>query len=158
MKDCEKRLSLKRRSFRKRSNFPRIWFRDLRIRFWGSRNQASESTKLRVTRVFFLSLLSHNFDDQLSSNFHRFVILCIVEIRQEWTLVFDNITKGVYTHLPPASFRVQTSYKCIQWEIYTNFDQDLFNTSLNLQVHSNCFGPIHVNRKWLCYINKNKLC
>ena len=27
--------------------------------------------------VFFLSLLSHNFDDRLSSNFHKFVILCI---------------------------------------------------------------------------------
>ena len=26
---------------------------------------------------FFLPLLSHNFNDQLSSNFHRFVILCI---------------------------------------------------------------------------------
>ena len=37
-----------------------------------SRNQASESTWLRVTRVFFLSLLSRNFGDQLSSNFQRF--------------------------------------------------------------------------------------
>ena len=26
---------------------------------------------------FFLSLLSRNFDNQLSSNFHRFVVLCI---------------------------------------------------------------------------------
>ena len=41
-----------------------------------SRNQASESTQLRVTRVFFLSLLSRNFEHQLSSSFHRFVILC----------------------------------------------------------------------------------
>ena len=30
-----------------------------------------------MTRVFFLSLLSRKFDDRLSSNFHRFVILCI---------------------------------------------------------------------------------
>ena len=41
------------------------------------RNQPSKRTQLRVTRVFFLSLLSRNFDDRLSSNFHRFVILCI---------------------------------------------------------------------------------
>ena len=27
--------------------------------------------------VFFVPLLSRNFNDQLSSNFHRFVILCI---------------------------------------------------------------------------------
>ena len=42
--------------------------------------------------------LSQNFDDQLlSSNFHRFVILCInVEIHQVKRLVFDNnITKSV---------------------------------------------------------------
>ena len=32
---------------------------------------------LRVKRVFFLLLLSRNFDDKLSSNFHRCVILCI---------------------------------------------------------------------------------
>ena len=32
-----------------------------------------------MTRVFFLSLLSRNINDQLSSKFHRFVILCIVE-------------------------------------------------------------------------------
>ena len=42
-----------------------------------SRNQASESTQLRVTMVFFLLLLSRNFDNQLISKFHRFVILCI---------------------------------------------------------------------------------
>ena len=30
-----------------------------------------------MTRVLFLQLLSSNFDDQLSSNFHRFVISCI---------------------------------------------------------------------------------
>ena len=42
-----------------------------------SRNQASESTQLRVSRVFFLSLLSHNCDDRLRSHYHRFVILCI---------------------------------------------------------------------------------
>ena len=35
-KQCEKQLPLKWRCiFRERSNFPRIWFRDLRTRFWG---------------------------------------------------------------------------------------------------------------------------
>ena len=42
--------------FRERSNFPQIWFRDIKFRTW---------------------LLSRNFDNQLSSNFRRFVILCI---------------------------------------------------------------------------------
>ena len=34
-KHCEKRLPLKCLSFRERSNFPRIWFRDLGFRIWG---------------------------------------------------------------------------------------------------------------------------
>ena len=42
-----------------------------------SRNQPSKRSQLLVTRMFFLSLLSRTFDDRLSSNFHRFVILCI---------------------------------------------------------------------------------
>ena len=45
-----------------------------------SRNQASESTQLRVTRVFFLSLLSRYFDDQLSSNFTGLLFDAHVEI------------------------------------------------------------------------------
>ena len=40
--------------------------------------EASESKQISVTRVFFLlPLLTHNFNAQLSSNFHRFVNLCI---------------------------------------------------------------------------------
>ncbi len=42
-----------------------------------SLSQASESTQFYATSVCFLSLFSCNFDDQLSPNFHRFVILCI---------------------------------------------------------------------------------
>ena len=42
-----------------------------------SRKQPSKRIQLHVTRVFFLSLLSRKFDDRLSSNFHRFIILCI---------------------------------------------------------------------------------
>ena len=35
------------------------------------------TTSCYIKGVFFLSLLSRNFDDLLNSNFHRFVILCI---------------------------------------------------------------------------------
>ena len=35
IKHCEKRLPLKKRSFRERNNFPRIWFRYLRFRILG---------------------------------------------------------------------------------------------------------------------------
>ena len=57
----------------------------------------------------FLSLLSRNFDDQLSSNFHRFVILCICWDTQSektglWQLpkvsnVFKQKYKLVFTHI-----------------------------------------------------------
>ena len=43
IKHCEKRLPLKYSSFRERSNFPRTWFRDLRLTNQ-SPNQASENT------------------------------------------------------------------------------------------------------------------
>ena len=57
-----------------------------------------------MTRVFFLSLLSRNFDDQLSSNFHRFVILCICwdtpsEKTGLWQLpIVSSVFKGNIYH------------------------------------------------------------
>ena len=42
--------------------------------------------------IFFLPLLFCNFDDQLSSNFHRFVILCIC-----WDTPSDNLTIWQFT-------------------------------------------------------------
>ena len=42
---------------------------DTKVNYSKSKNQQSSSTQLRVTRMFFLSLLSRNLDNQLSSNF-----------------------------------------------------------------------------------------
>ena len=66
-----------------------IWFRELRIMFWGPEIKHLKA-QLSVTRVFFLPLLSRNFDDQLRSNYHRFVTCAYVEIHQVRRLVFDN--------------------------------------------------------------------
>ena len=77
---CEEQLPLKQRSFRERTNSPLKYLNLIsRPQNYISRsgNQASESKQVCVTRVSFLPLLSRNFDDQPSSNFHRFVILCI---------------------------------------------------------------------------------
>ena len=76
-KHCDKWLPLKCHCFRERSNFPRIWFRDLRFRTWGLEIDHVNAHNFLWQGCFFLSLLSRNFDDRLSSNFHRFVILCI---------------------------------------------------------------------------------
>ena len=58
---CEKRLPLKWRSFWERRHFPRIWFWDLRIRFWGLKIKLLKAHNFVWQGCFF-------FDDQLSSN------------------------------------------------------------------------------------------
>ena len=71
----------------------------------------TESTQLRTNRVFSLPLFSHNFEDQLSSNFHRFVLCAYFEIHQVRRLVSENITKGV---------QCQWSIFGIQWFHFVN--------------------------------------
>ena len=79
-KHCEQRLPLKWNSFWERSTFSINICVDFDTSRERSQNHASESTHLHVTTVFFLPSLSCNFDDQLSFNFHRFVILCLMSI------------------------------------------------------------------------------
>jgi len=64
-------------SFRERSYFPRIWFWDFKFRTGGLEINHLNAHRTSWQACFFLSLLSRDFDDRLSSNFHRFVILCI---------------------------------------------------------------------------------
>ena len=52
------------------------WIWDLS---WDLEFKPFESTQLRATRVPFLPLFSRNINNQLSSNFHRFVISCICQ-------------------------------------------------------------------------------
>ena len=73
----EKQLPLKCQNFRERRTFPRIWFRDLRFRTWGLEINHQNAHNFVWQGCFFLSLLSRKFDDRSSSNFHRFVILCL---------------------------------------------------------------------------------
>ena len=70
------------------------WFRDLGVRCRGPEIKHLKA-HLHVTRFFFIrSLLSRKFDDQLNSNFHRFVILCIVMLRytswENWSSTMSN--------------------------------------------------------------------
>ena len=75
IKHCEKQLPLKWRSFRERSNFPHFETSDLE--FEVSKSSIWKHTTSWCDKgVFFLSIIFCNFDDRLSSNFHRFVILC----------------------------------------------------------------------------------
>ena len=79
-------------SFRERSNFPRIWIRDPRIRIWGLEiKHLIESKQLRVTRVFFLSLLSRNFDDRLKLNLSQVCYFMHMLRYTKWEYsIFDN--------------------------------------------------------------------
>ena len=73
--------------FEKEVIFQDFDFETSELGFGGtSRNEASESTQLRVTTVFFSSIISRNCDDQLRPNVQRFVILCIC-----WDIPSDNL-------------------------------------------------------------------
>ncbi len=84
-----------------------IWIWE-RLQAW-SLSRASESTQFYASRVFFLSLFSCNFNDQLSPNFHRFVILCIhwVEIHQVRILVFDIYQKHTLPLIGPNKLKME---------------------------------------------------
>ena len=93
IKPCEKWLPLKWSILRERINFQRVWFWDLRFRIWGLEIKHLKAHYFDVTRAyFFLSLLSRNFDDRWSSNFHRFIILCICwdTASEKWSLTVTN--------------------------------------------------------------------
>ena len=68
-----------------------IWFRDLTIiRIWGPEIlHVKAHNFVWQTKVFFLPILSRNFDDYLSSNCYRFV-MHDVALHQKRRLIFDN--------------------------------------------------------------------
>ena len=80
---------------------------DKEVIFHGFDFENSELEQLRVTRLLFLSLLSRNFDDQLSSISHRFVILCIC-----WDTLSEKT--GLW-HLPTVSTAFKQLYKIGNW-------------------------------------------
>ena len=98
-KHCEKRLPLKYHSFRERSNFPRIWFRDLGFRTWCLEINHLNAHNFVKQGCFFSS---RKFDDRLSSNFHRDVILCNVE---------TPIVKASLWHSPIVSTAFKQRYE-----------------------------------------------
>ena len=93
------------------------------------RNQASESIQLRVTRVFFLPLLSHNFDNKVSSN---------IDWYTKWErLVFDNYTckNSVQCHTRETDFLVQvilqTAISQLFWRVKKCKLQYMYMLNLN---------------------------
>ena len=85
-----------------------------------SQNQASESTQLCMTKIFSFSKLSCSFDDQLSSNFHSFVIICIYwDTPGEKTCLWDPMPQGIFSNPPVFStFRKNVTISvsvCAMW-------------------------------------------
>ena len=73
-----------------------------------SRNQPSKRTQLRVTRVFFLSLLSRNFDDQLGLIFHSYFMHLLRDTKcEDWSLTTTS------------------SVHCLKSELYSLVQKDL---------------------------------
>ena len=97
-----------------------------------------------MTRVFFLSWLSRNFDGQLSSNFHRFVILCICwytpsEKTGLWKLpivssVFKEERKKIFCRKILADFESQfakTNWCHLVWSM-TSSDTSWINETVTM--------------------------
>ena len=74
--------------------------------------------------VFFLPLLSRNFDDQLSLNFNRFVILCI--------LCWDTLSEKTGLWQLPKVSSVFKLIKQIFKIVATRFDTDHFNQKFSI--------------------------
>ena len=80
-----------------------------------------------ATRVFFFHYSRATSDDQLSSNFHRFIILCMhVCIRQVRRVVFDNnqrcqvpLSNKAQYNLPAVKF--WWNGYCYKWNIHFSF-------------------------------------
>ena len=97
IKHCEKRLPLKWHSFRGRSNFPRIWFRELRLRIWG---------------IEINHLKAHNFVWQ---GFFYFII--ISQLRRPIELKFSQVCYFMYmlsyTKWEDWSLTINNSVRCL---------------------------------------------
>ena len=101
------------------SNFPLIWFWDLKFRTWGLKIKHQKAYKFVWRRVFF----------------HRFVILCIwwdtpSEETGLWQL---SIVSSVFKHNSPNQFDLKATlaefvkvvyfvlnWQCTKWHFYCN--------------------------------------
>ena len=87
IKHCEKRLPLKCHSFGERSNFPRIWFRDLRFRTWGLEiNHLNAHSFVWQGLFFFHYYLATSMTDW-AQTLTGLLFYAYVEMHQLWRLV-----------------------------------------------------------------------
>ena len=102
---CEKWFLLKQCSFWERNNFSLKYLNLLQGLSWVLEFKHLKAHNL-WDKVLFLPLFSRNFNDQLSSNVHRFVILCIC-----WDTPSENT--GLW-QLP----KVSSAFKIIFWVFF----------------------------------------
>ena len=114
IKQCKKRLPLKKHSSRERNNFPKIDFETSDLQFEVS-NQHLKAHNFVWKGCFFLSLLSRNFDDQLSSNFHRFVIIFMNTLRytkwEDWSLILPIVSRPMFLEIITNTDDVSSKFK-----------------------------------------------
>ena len=96
----------------------RIDFETSHVRSW---NQASESTQLVRQGCFFFHYSFANYNDHLSSNYHRFVIWCMLR-----RLVFDNYQR---CPVPLSNWHSRFNGLDIMWSF-------LRNTLFSLLMHA----------------------
>ena len=90
IKQCEKRLPLKYRSFQERSHFPWIWFQDLIIRFWGLEIKHLKAHNPVWQGCFFFHYYLATSTINWAHIFTGLLFKTYVEIHQVRGLVFNN--------------------------------------------------------------------
>ena len=118
------------------------------------RNQAAESTQLRMSRVFFLPLVSRNFDAQLSSKFHRFVVLCIC-----WDTPCEKTGLWQYCQRCSVPLRIQRDLPdSLNWPTWMTMKRTQTKSETSNATTTQTIWILivqHGDRVWICNCQNN---
>ena len=110
-------------AFEKKNLFPRIWFLNLRVRFWGPEIKHLKAHNFVWQGCFFFHYyLSTSVTNWMISNFHRFLILCICwDTPSEKTgLCQLPIVSSVFKAYKLISFYITKGIFAINFRMITN--------------------------------------
>ena len=97
-------------SFRERSNFPQIWFWDLRFRIWGLEIKHLKAHNFVWQGCFFFHYYLATSTTNWAQIFTGLLFYAYVEIHQVRRLVFDN-----YQQCPVSSTKVCYCLQICRW-------------------------------------------
>ena len=135
------------------SNFPRVWFRDLRFRTWGIEINHLNAHNFLWQGCFYFSLLSREFDDRLSSNFHMFDILCIYWDTSTENAILWQLPIVSTAFNPPPYQRKLTRQISVVWGHYVQLVK-LFNYFTTMSLFTGMW-VLYYTFIWVCLLIEN---